>query len=804
MITELWSHPGKPLLVHSREVALVATENIKGKSFCFTLDFNGQSIAISKILPDLIYISAAFHDLGKATSFFQQYIRNPEARHDKRKSHALLSAVFVFFAAEKYLQSRTYENEFGRFFSVFAFSAVKRHHGRLNNISDEILIDPEWRELLPELAKSIDCTLVQPFIDELLKGLDFNVDWTEFLQFISDEVYDKILEDFSFDVLQNSMFKLTEISKLSLYYFHHVIYSSLLFADKNEVILTGKHEAMRADIEQKINKFRDQNGFNSPKSEINRLKNESLFSSLQNLEKVFQKDQHIYSLTLPTGLGKTITAYMLADKLRKLAGADQSRIIVNIPFTSIIDQNFEVFAKILQTEDSSLLLKHHHLADPIYKSGETMEDYYQSKFLIETWQSDTIVTTFVQLLETILSCDKSKLMKFSQMANSVILLDEIQTIPYALWETIREVFKTLGRSMKMYFILISATQPLIFNPEDDILEIVPDYMKYFRIFNRTRLIIESPVSFELFLENLSDYLEQQPQKDVLCILNTKRAALNAFENIGERVVLDQTELFFLSTLITPFERKDIINRIKTPSEKRKVIISTQLVEAGVDISVDTVFRQLAPLDSIIQAAGRANRYNEKDSISEVFVFDIEDYRKATNLVYGSDLMIKTSNVLKDYKTLEEKDYLELIQKYFAEVRKQSDNTSQPVLKAMKGLDFGNVDFELIESRKTESVYLQLNERAREVWENYVKIYSTPDLKSWERDELFSKIKSEFYDFVINVPVPFGSDRIVFDTEKEFNFYLSRIDYPSQNYRYSEGGYAHNTGYVGESNTLQFL
>lgn len=794
MIHELWSHPAKPLVIHSQEVAAIALESIKGKEFNFTLDVNGQTLQLDNYIKDLIYLSAAFHDLGKVTSFFQEYIRNTEAPHDKRKSHALLSALFVFFVTEKYIELKLPDNDFSRLFSVFSFSAVKRHHGRLNNLSDEILIDSEWRELLPELAGSVRAELVQPFIDELIHGLDITISWADFLNFTSNETYNEILDDFSFDILQSGLKKLEDEVRISLYYFHHTVYSALLFADKNEVIISSRENVERVDVEEMINGFREKKGFNAPASDINLLKNESFFSSIENLEDVFNRDQHIYSVTLPTGLGKTITAYMLADRLRKLAGLKQGRIIINIPFTSIIDQNFDVYADILQTDDSTKLLKHHHLADPQYKSAENTRDYSQSKFLIETWQSDTVVTTFVQLLETILSCDKAKLMKFCQMANAVILLDEIQTIPYPLWETIREVFKTLGERMNMYFILISATQPLIFNPGDDIVEIVPDHKKYFRYFNRTRLLIKDSMRFDGFLEVFSEYIDQNPNKDILCILNTKKAALEAFEKIRELIDPDRVDVFFLTTLITPYERKDIINRIKESSDKQKVIISTQLVEAGVDISVDAVFRQLAPFDSIIQAAGRANRYNEKSVISDVFVVDIEDYRKASNLVYGSDLLIKTQAVLKDYEIVEEKDYLELIEKYFAEVRKQSDNTSQPILNAIKNLEFGKVDFALIENRRTDSVYVQLNERAKEIWERYVLICVQEDLKPWERDELFSDIKSEFYDFVINVPIPYNSDCVDFDSPKEYHFFVSRLESPSRNYRYEEGDYFFNTGY----------
>jgi len=252
MIVELWSHPDKPLLEHSKEVANVAVEAIGCKSFNFGLIESDLNFPFSGILPDLVYLSAAFHDLGKATSFFQNYIRLPQAKHDNRKNHALLSAVFVFYTTEKFLEQRFGESVFSRLCSVFVFSAVKRHHGKLTNLSDELLIDPEWREVLPELARSVDSCKVQHLIDELLKDYRISIDWRDFLGFLDAESYDKILEDFSFDILQSKLEQLENKTKLSLYYFHHLIYSILLFSDKNEVILTKKNEVITVNIEQKF------------------------------------------------------------------------------------------------------------------------------------------------------------------------------------------------------------------------------------------------------------------------------------------------------------------------------------------------------------------------------------------------------------------------------------------------------------------------------------------------------------------------------------------------------------------------
>lgn len=805
MSDQLISHPEKLLIVHLSEVAKIATQTIDNKCLKLAINYHDEPLDISKLIKDLVYFAAAFHDIGKASGFFQFYIRNLNEKHDNRKNHALISAVFVYFVVEKYLKSQNIGLELSELLSVFTFSAVKRHHGRLANLRDEILIDEQEQNLLSEIILAIDTKKVQEIIDSLLENFNLNIDWLDFVDFIQNKKYNDVFDDFSFDVLDESYNDVDSETRITLYYAHQLIYSALLFADKNDVILDKEISGIeQVDVLQKIADYRAVKNFNNPKSEIDKLKNEAFFTSLEELENVFDKEQHIYSVTLPTGLGKTITAYNLADKMRKLAGFESSKIIINIPFTSIIDQNFEVYSEILQSKNTDTLLKHHHLAEPSYKKDENISDYYQSKFLIETWQSDTIVTTFVQLLETLLSCDKAKLMKFSHLANSVILLDEIQTIPYKLWETIRETFKILGKKLNIYFILISATQPLIFTPGKDIVELIPNHRKYFQFFNRTKLLIKGKISFEDFKKTLNQYISKNSKKDILVIVNTKKAAQKIFEFVRENIDKKGKEIYFLSTLITPFERKEIIKRILQKSHNQKIIVSTQLVEAGVDISVNTVFRELSPIDSIIQAAGRANRYFTNSEISEVFIYEIEEYRKASNFVYGNDLLIKTENVLKGFHEVEEQDYIKLIEKYFIEVRKQSDNTSQPYLNAIKNLDFGEVDFELIEKKKTESVYVQLNTKAKEIWGKYVQIIKNEELKPWERNEEFSHIKTEFYDFVINVPVKWDRANIVFDSEKKYNFYVSELENPSKNYSYSKDDYSQNTGYSEYEEAIQFL
>ncbi|MFN2262049.1 MAG: DEAD/DEAH box helicase family protein, partial [Psychroflexus sp.] len=196
-------------------------------------------------------------------------------------------------------------------------------------------------------------------------------------------------------------------------------------------------------------------GFNKSSTTINNLKNEAYFSVLKSLENKFEASNHFYSITLPTGLGKTLTSLGASLKLKKLANQKEGKIIIAIPFTSIIDQNYEVYREVFNDPDNSLLLKHHHLAEPKYKESEdAVRDSDESQYLIETWQSSVVVTTFVQLLECLITNNKTKLLKFSALSNSVIILDEVQQIPHPLWEVIRQAFFSIAEHLNCYIILM--------------------------------------------------------------------------------------------------------------------------------------------------------------------------------------------------------------------------------------------------------------------------------------------------------------------------------------------------------------
>ncbi|WP_083940602.1 CRISPR-associated helicase/endonuclease Cas3 [Rudanella lutea] len=803
----LYSHPGVPLIVHLRQVAESCRQLLTNRNTDFGLP--------EGLLADLGYLAGVTHDVAKGTRFFQIYMLSPDHKVTGPKEHALLSALLAKVVVKQYLARFDLNETDRKLLPYLVFTAVKRHHGNLKDFADELYLEEKANILSEQIAAFQDEGETEAILNELLSVVDFSFDWASFKLYIEEQAYLDEYGDFSLDFFDLGEYEdLPADAKNRYFYWHQLFYGTLLLSDKSDVILKGidvpsaTQPALAA-----LETYRQQKGFDKPQSSLDKLKNQAYQETLEAVSRICKPEQHLYSITLPTGLGKTLTSLAVGLALQQKLRLEAGRLVITIPFTSIIDQNFGVFQDVFNNPTSDILLKHHHLAEPAYKVGDDTLDQDKSQFLIETWQSGIVVTTFVQLLETLFSNDKTKLLKLPNLANSVIILDEVQQVKYELWPLIRQTFKTLGERYNCYFVLMSATQPLIFTPDEEITELVPNYRNYFKSphFNRTRLInrTRQEVSFKEFQQDVIDYCQGNPTKNVLVILNTKKATLECFKTVATTLGEDKTDVYYLTTLITPYERKRIIDRIKKyKGPKQQVIISTQLIEAGVDVSVDTVFRTMAPLDSIIQAAGRANRYNEKAVPSEVFLYAVAEMKRASGMVYGGDLLIKTGNVLKAVSETDEHGYLSLIEAYFEEVRKQADVLVSQELTALQALEFEKVGkFQFVEDQDTESVYVQLNEEAEQLWEQYVAISNRQDLKPYERKREFALIKARFYEYVVNVPLPYlpngggKASQIVFDSEKEHFFYVSRRSNPSACYQYNHDNFRQNTGYASVSQPL---
>jgi CRISPR-associated endonuclease/helicase Cas3 len=250
--------------------------------------------------------------------------------------------------------------------------------------------------------------------------------------------------------------------------------------------------------------------------------------------------QKIYSLNAPTGTGKTLTGLAFANKLASRLRSEQGfnpRIFYCISFISVIDQNCEVFEKVFETvtgkkPTNDLLLKHHHLADTYYSTDENEFDPEKGLFLVEGWNSEVIVTTFVQLFHTLFTNRNRSLRKYHRLANSIIILDEVQSLPHKYWLLLREYLKTLSALFNTYFVFMTATQPLIFQPETEIKELCANNDQYFRQFDRLDLVTRlEPITLDVFMEQVAADIEANPEKSFLIIMNTINSSQQVYQHL---------------------------------------------------------------------------------------------------------------------------------------------------------------------------------------------------------------------------------------------------------------------------------
>ncbi len=291
----------------------------------------------------------------------------------------------------------------------------------------------------------------------------------------------------------------------------------------------------------------------------------------------------------------------LREKIEKEEGFTP-RIIYTLPFLSIIDQNASVIEDILYNSDIrgvDYLQKHTSLSDSNYTPSENDFVKEQSpELLIDGWYSEIIITTFIQLFYSLISDKNKSLRNFHNITNSIIILDEVQTIPPKYWYLLKTIFIDLARYYNTWIIFMSATQPLIFNPKE-ISEIITDKDKYFQQLDRVNYYFHNnKIPLTTFAHNMVTKIKNNINKDVMFVLNTTESSKYLYDYLKQNLN-NSFQLIYLSTNLIPLDRLDRINRINTKTSKQKIIVTTQLIEAGVDIDVDIIYRDQAPIDSII-------------------------------------------------------------------------------------------------------------------------------------------------------------------------------------------------------------
>lgn len=335
---------------------------------------------------------------------------------------------------------------------------------------------------------------------------------------------------------------------------------------------------------------------------------------LQNCLSAAESAHGLFSLTVPTGGGKTLSSLAFAFKHALRHG--MKRVIYVIPYTSIIEQNAAVFRDIL---GSPAVLEHHSNYDP---RSDDKEEYQRSQLASENWDAPLIVTTNVQFFESLFSNRSSKCRRLHNIANSVVILDEAQMLPVSLLAPSLEVLRELTLSYKTSVLLCTATQPALasdtfINGLDpaDVREIIPEPQKLYQSLKRVDVKQLGTITDNEIAERLTAY------RQVLCVVNTRKHARILFEKLDAA-----DHCYHLSALMCPVHRTIVLGKIKKALAEYNPcrVVSTQLIEAGVDIDFPVVFRAAAGIDSIAQAAGRCNREGLLPGNGEVFVFIPED------------------------------------------------------------------------------------------------------------------------------------------------------------------------------------
>ena len=321
----------------------------------------------------------------------------------------------------------------------------------------------------------------------------------------------------------------------------------------------------------------------------------------------------LFTLTVPTGGGKTVASLSFA--LAQAKARRMKRIVYVIPYTSIIEQTAQIFREILG--DENVLEFHFGVQFDQQEDDASSPETAPLTRSVETWDVPVIVTTAVQFFESLYACQPSKCRKLHNLAQSVLIFDEAQMLPLPYLRPCVWAIAQLVRHYGASAVLCTATQPALdpifqeFAPEIPIREICPMAEAHWESFRRVSFQQAGTLSWM----DLAARLQQQEQ--VLCVVNTRRAAREVFHQ------LSGSGNFHLSTLMYPAHRKRILDEIRRRLRDGLPcrVVSTSLIEAGVDVDFPAVYRELSGLDSILQAAGRCNREGKRppeDSIVTIF------------------------------------------------------------------------------------------------------------------------------------------------------------------------------------------
>jgi len=683
-------------------------------------------------LADLAELAGLVHDLGKATPFFEKRLVDRQYQAAEA-NHSYIGALFGAWVAEQ----RGLD-------ALVVFLAVARHHGALRSpwellpaprdIDPPDFLDvarPGLRRTLRALPKQLEAVRESwPVLCSALRLPDPSL-------FLDGAIWSTLrsLAEEATQLNYLALSDLDDISSRHRYWVTNIVFSCLIDADKK--LAAGyqppQREYVPADLVSRYLSSKDPSV--SPLQPFR----QQLFETV---------DRHVrtwplaalypaqLTLTAPTGAGKTLAVFHAAltirDRVEKETGR-WPRIVYALPYINLIEQTVGVVREVLATagiEPARVLLEHHHLAPLNPRSGtspastrapreaqlvtdEEDVEVDDALLLAESWDAEIVLTTFVQVFHTLVGYQNRALKKLHTLVEGTILiLDEVQSLDAHYWPLLRALLADLPR-WNVTVILMTATQPRL------------------TLTGRARELVDPPLrgypsrvlvrpAAPRSVPELAEAVASTRDRSQLIVVNSVRVSLELFREL-ERY--DLPHLYYLSTNITPRDRAHRLAEIRTLLKEHQpvVLVSTQVVEAGVDVDFDTGWREWGPLESVLQVAGRINRNARQDLATLQLVTLAEGQGER---VYGRILLDAARESIDGPR--HDIELMQLLEDYFARIeRRISQAHAESLLAALPRLDYdrSNVDckqrtdsvpvscFRLIEELPSLSIVVEQDEGA---------------------------------------------------------------------------------------------
>jgi CRISPR-associated endonuclease/helicase Cas3 len=710
----------------------------------------------------LIEIMVLYHDLGKYTTYFQDYllgIGKPKERVFKQ--HAKLGgyAAYHFFATQGNDKM-----------ALLAFYIIVYHHkdlaplDTLKSLTDddnEVGAGCNNQEIFEKQNATLKPHLAQIQTELGLKTLSKN------LVFPDD------------DTLRDALDALEAVPSIENYFLINYLFSLLIEADKLDASDTNLHYNQLIDrnlVDHYIQKL--------PPHLLRQQVRHSVLSTLRQAQ---LDTQRLFTLTAPTGVGKTLLALEVALQLKAMVPElATAPIIYALPFINIIEQGLNEYQKVFG--DKAHLLAHYQYADVFGQAKKAVDDedeqnYNQKAMALDTWQADAIITSFVQFFQTLIGNQNKILKKFNHFANSIVILDEVQTIRLEQLPLIGASLYYLSKFLNTRIIIMTATKPKMMDlaytvllekrhePIPNVLELLPPVgfspeqvpISIYEGYKRTKIVPLLGISFEKGNE-AADFIEHvfakkwTNQQSCLIVLNKVNRCIEIFNAVKQ--YLDDNNfdnpIFCLSTNVLPIHRFERIMAIQTAIQngQKPILIATQVVEAGVDLDFDMGIRDLSPIDSMVQVAGRVNRnahpIEPKRFHLPLYVINLGDCKTIYGILTEKQALESLSNQVE----ILESAYLNLVERYFDALGEMASfqEKSIAIFEAMEQLQYDKVsDFELLEQqRNTVSVFVQVSEpndaaeKCKNAYLNFKKGFLA-------KEDFDKRFKRAFHQHIIAIP-----------------------------------------------------